>query len=127
MKKLYLVLFTIVASLALVACKDDATKENVEVNVAINFDGNKFISYNQDEPYEGLDGITYTKGDLLPVWSAIGEYLNITLNDVGMELGKANTATQFADAKADGFAGIDIINSTGANITSERNRFVDLK
>jgi len=127
MKKLYLVLFTIVASLALVACKDDATKENVELNVAINFDGNKFISYNQDEPYEGLDGITYTKGDLLPVWSAIGENLNITFNDVGMELGKANTGTQFDDAKVDGFAGIDIINSTGANITSERNRFVDLK
>ena len=127
MKKLYLVLFTIVASLALVACKDDATKENVELRMAINFDGNKFISYNKDNAYLGLDGKEYKNGDLLPVWSAIGENLNITFNDVGKTLGKANTAKQFDDAKIDGFTGIDIINSTGANITSERNNFVNLK
>lgn len=127
MKKLLLVLFTVFASLTLIACVEDELQENVELNVAINFDGNKFISYNQDNPYEGLDGKTYTNGDLLPVWAAIGENLNITFNDLGMELGKPNTATQFDDAKMDGFAGIDIINSTGANITSERNNFVDLK
>lgn len=127
MKKLYLVLFTIVASLALFACNDDALKENVELDMAINFDGNKFISYNKDEAYLGLDGKEYKNGDLLPVWSAIGENLNITFNDVGKTLGKTNTNTQFEDAKIDGFAGIDIINSTGANITSERKNFVDLK
>lgn len=128
MKRLYLVLFILVLSLTLVACVDSGDdSEDVTLNVAINFDGNKFISYNKDEPYVGMDGITYSKGDLLPVWRQIGINLGINFVDKGMELEKANTNTQFEDAVTDGFAGIDIINSTGANITANRDSFVNLK
>ncbi|MGI6781225.1 MAG: hypothetical protein ACOX56_00060 [Acholeplasmataceae bacterium] len=129
LKRIFLVFTVLVAALALVACKDKKIdlEQQVELNAAINFGGNKFISYYKDTPYEGLNGKTYTKGDLLPVWEEIGKNLNIKFVDKGFELGKSSTNAQFDDAKVDGFNGIDVINSTGVSITAERQHFVDLK
>lgn len=125
MKKLFLALFTVVASLTLIACKTDKGG-NVELKVAVNFDGTRFISYNQPQPYKALDGKEYTKGDLSPTWSKIGENLGIDFVDKGFELGKKNTDTQYQDAKVDGFKDMHLINGTGANITNDRKDFVNL-
>ncbi len=107
-------------ALALVACVDpddggiDLT-ENIAVNVAINYAASNTvftISYQRDNPYEGLDGVTYEKGDLLPVWRAIGEKANVTFNDVALQSDNGTNA-QYNRLLPLGFAGVDLVNGTG--------------
>ena len=53
--------------------KKKILKGMLTLNVAVNFDGNRFISYSHN-PYVGLDGVkTYTKGDLSATWTQIGK------------------------------------------------------
>ncbi|HKL94880.1 MAG TPA: hypothetical protein VJ845_00475 [Haploplasma sp.] len=125
MKKSFLALLTVVAAFTLFAC-GGSKSDNVELNVAVNFDGTRFISYNKDATYTGLDGKTYSNGDLLPTWAKIGENLGIDFIDKGKEIGAKNTNEQFNNSLTDGFKGIDLINSTGANITTNRGHFLDL-
>ncbi|MDR2822403.1 MAG: hypothetical protein LBV58_02490 [Acholeplasmatales bacterium] len=125
-----LLLFTVV----LVSCDDpdvDPLKETVDLNLAVNYvSGGALmnISYNLEDSYTGLDGVTYTKGDLTPAWRAIGEKLNINFHDVAT-VNDASTNAQFTRLQTEGFAGVDIVNGTGQNIAKEavqNHNFVDI-
>ncbi len=102
----------------------------VTVNVAINYTsgGNLMsISYQKDSAYVSLDGNTYTQGDLLPVWAEIGEKLNINFVDQATS-SDDGTDAQFTRLQTEGFAGVDIVNGTGADIGTEgvNGNFVDI-
>lgn len=137
MKKVVVMLLTLVVALGLVACNNDSSEidygfnddfaSEVELNVAINFAGNTFISYNRSTPYQAPNGKTYNTGDLLPVWEKIGEKWNVKFVDKATS-SDSNTNNQFTRMSADGFAGIDLINGTGAGIAAAgmRGEFVDL-
>ena len=137
MKKVVVLLLTLVVALGLVACnnektdvdynfEDDFTSE-VELNVAINYAGDTFISYNRSTPYQAPNNKTYNTGDILPVWEKIGEKWNVKFVDKATS-SDSNTNNQFTRMSADGFAGIDLINGTGAGIAAAgmRGEFVDL-
>jgi hypothetical protein len=103
---------------------------DVTVNVAINYtSGGQLmsISYQKDAAYVSLDGKTYTKGDLLPAWAAIGEKLNINFVDRATS-SDANTNAQFTRLQTENFAGVDLVNATGALIASEglKGNFLDI-
>lgn len=138
MKKILSLMMLLLVALGLVACGEpektetppvDLTK-NVEVNVAINYAAsNKVytISYQQDNPYTGLNGKTYTKGMLLPVWEAIGEKANITFKDVA-DTSANGTNVQYTNMLAEGFKGVDLINGSGQNMgpDGQAGQFVDM-
>lgn len=112
----------------------------VDLHVAINYSSNvaiggvttkcyQFITYQLTTAYtSAITGETYSQGDLLPVWEAIGEKLHINFIDAA-STNDATTDAQWQAQKTLGFAGIDIINGTGTNIAKEavaNNNFVDL-
>ena len=93
---------------------------DVTVNVAINYtSGGQLMSitYQKDSAYESLNGTTYTKGDLLPVWEAIGEKLNINFVDLATT-SDASTNAQWTRLSTSGFEGVDLVNGTGAQLRS---------
>lgn len=132
MKKIFGLMLVVLALVTLVACGDDEPKEidydsEVTVDMAINYKGSMFITYNKDTSYTALNGKTYTKGDLLPAWEAIGEKLNIDFVDKAVSSDE-NTDAQFSRLQTEGFEGVDVVNGTGANIGPEgvKGNFVDL-
>ena len=138
MKKLMFLLLVLTFALGIAACKDDAPEdttvtfdddfsENVELDVAINYAGTTFISYNRDTPYQAPNGKTYNVGDILPVWESIGDKWNVNFVDKATS-SDSNTANQYTRMSADGFTGVDLINSTGADLSAagQRGEFVDL-
>lgn len=141
MKKILTVLTLVFALVGLAACDttggggggdvedklvNDATK-NIALNVAINYQGNNFIAYNKDTPYVGLNGKTYNKGDIMPIWEEIGKNLNITFSN-GSSSSDASTNDQFTRFVTEGFDGIDLVNGTGAGIAEQgvAGKFIDL-
>lgn len=140
MKRILTVLTLVFALVGLAACDNtnggggnddeklvnDATK-NVALNVAINYQGNNFITYNKDTPYVALNGKTYTKGDVMPIWEAIGENLNINFSN-GSTSSDDSTNAQFTRLVTEGFGGIDLVNGTGAGIAEQgvAGKFIDL-
>ncbi len=140
MKRILTVLTLVFALVGLAACDNtnggggnddeklvnDATK-NVALNVAINYQGNNFITYNKDTPYVALNGKTYSKGDIMPIWEAIGENLNINFSN-GSSSSDENTNAQFTRLVTEGFDGIDLVNGTGAGIAEQgvAGKFIDL-
>lgn len=148
MRKFLSLFLVLLAVVTIAACKEDEPDptvpteptepvetpidydSNVQLNVAINYAaGGRVmgISYQLDSAYESLNGKTYTKGDLLPVWERIGEKLNVTFNDVSTS-SDANTNAQFTRLQTTGFAGVDLVNGTGAQIGPEgvNGNFVDI-
>ena len=133
MKKLFSFLLVGLALFTLVACgKTDEPIDidydsEVTVNAAINYKGSMFITYNKDTSYTALNGKTYTKGDLLPSWEAIGEKLNINFVDKAVSSDE-NTDAQFTRLQTESFSGVDVVNGTGANIGPEgvKGNFVDI-
>lgn len=104
--------------------EDDPSKA-FTVNFAYNYQG-RGITYQESDPYKSLSGKTYNEGDLLPVWEALGSKLNITFVDKKVS---NNTANQFNELLAAKFAGVDLVNSTGASLTEygvSGGNFVDL-
>lgn len=80
--------------------------ENTKVRMFLTYRGSKFATYNESTPWEGPDGKTYNKGDMLPTWSYIANKLKIDIVDStpksgqrGVELFDAQTATGFKDAE----------------------------
>lgn len=114
--------FSVVVSSTLI--EDDPSKA-ITLRTAINYEG-RGISYQESSPYVSLNGKTYTQGDLMPVWEALGSKLNITFQDVKRS---NNTTNQFNELLATGFEGVDLVNATGAMLTqygTSGNNFVDL-
>ena len=129
MKRILLALFAVLAVFSIAACNKD--KEGT-LNMAIHYysasGGFQFITYQKDAEYEStVDGKRYTKGDLLPVWAAIGDKLNINFVDKA-KTSNQNTNEQWAELVATSFEGVDFVNSTGTNIAIEgqNGHFVDL-
>ncbi|MDD5293525.1 MAG: hypothetical protein PHW40_04350, partial [Candidatus Izemoplasmatales bacterium] len=99
----------------------EAPLDEVTLNVAINYtSGGKWmgISYNLDAPYTNFLGHEYNEGDLAPAWEAIAEKLNINFVDM-MSTQDSNTNAQWTRLKTNNFAGVDLVNGTGANIGPE--------
>lgn len=102
----------------------------VTLNVAINYtSGGQLmsISYQKDTAYASFNLTNYTKGDLLPAWEAIGEKLHINFVDSATS-SDANTNAQFTRLQTESFAGVDLVNGTGAQIGPEgvKGNFVDI-
>ena len=145
MRKFLSLFLVLLAVVTLVACNDDEESDptvvptvpteidyesNVQLNVAINYTASNRvmgISYRLDDAYDSFNGKRYTTGSLLPVWERIGEKLNVTFNDVSTS-SDANTNAQFTRLQTEGFAGVDLVNGTGALIGPEgvNGRFVDI-
>lgn len=93
--------------------------DEYDVNVAINYStsGQLYsISYQLNSPYESsLNGKTYVKGDLLPVWEKIEELANVNFIDKAVP-SDSNTDAQYQRLLASGFAGVDLVNGTGQNM-----------
>jgi len=103
---------------------------DVTVNVALNYtSGGQLMSitYQKDSAYESLNGTTYTKGDLLPAWEAIGEKLNIDFVDLATTA-DTSTNAQWTRLSTSGFTGVDLVNGTGAQIGPEgvKGNFVNI-
>lgn len=109
---------------------------DVDLHVAINYSSTvnsvkeyQFITYQRTTAYtSAITGETYSQGDLLPVWEAIGEKLHINFIDAA-STNDSSTDAQWQAQKTLGFTGIDLINGTGANIAKEavaNHNFVDL-
>ncbi|MBE0701442.1 MAG: hypothetical protein IH571_07125 [Acholeplasmataceae bacterium] len=135
MKKVFSIMLVLLALFTLSAClepepvPDEIDYESeVTVNVAINYTSGGFasISYQKESAYVALNGKTYVKDDLTPVWERIGEKLNINFVDVATS-SDANTNAQFTRLQTESFAGVDIVNATGATIGPEgvNGNFVD--
>jgi putative aldouronate transport system substrate-binding protein len=143
MKKLLGFLFVLLSVSVALACTETTTattvvttphqidyETEVTLNVAINYAGKQYmaITYQNDAAYVStVDGKTYSKGDLLPVWAAIGDKLNINFVDVALSSDESTNA-QFTRLQGTGFAGVDLVNGTGALIGPEgvAGNFVDL-
>ncbi len=155
MKKFVIVFLAFTFTLALAACGGETTtgttgttsttttetttvttvseidyETEIELKVALNYTsgGNLMsISYQKDAAYESLNGKTYTKGDLLPAWERIGEKLNVDFVDMATS-SDANTNAQFSRLQTESFAGVDLVNGTGALIGPEgvKGNFVDI-
>jgi len=115
---------------ATTATTTEAPLEEVTLNVAINYTSGGLLmglSYHKATAYNSFSGEQYTDGDLLPVWEAIGEKLNIVFNDVSTT-SDTSTANQWTRLLANNFAGVDLVNGTGATIGPEgvNGNFVDL-
>ncbi len=83
--------------------------EKIDINVSITFQGSKFITYNGNVPYTGLDGVTYTNGMLLPTWVEYAKQLNVNINDVTPKTGADDSAILTQSATND-FKNADIFN-----------------
>ncbi len=150
MRKFLSVSLAFIFLFALAACGGDTTTEllttgsttqattiseidyesEVELKVALNYTsgGNLMsISYQKDTAYTSLNGKTYTKGDLLPAWETIGDLLNIDFVDMATSSDE-NTNAQFTRLQTESFAGVDLVNGTGALIGPEgvKGNFVDI-
>ncbi len=91
---------------------DDLTNNvTLKINVATG-NTSRTITYNQSSPLTLSDGTVVSAGMLKPVWSYIGETLNITFEDVTVQDQKASEAiqvgstTDFADANIYGGSSI---------------------
>lgn len=148
MKKLFMIFLMVFAIGTLVSCdkkdpkpkepdtptptkKDDLSKE-VALNVAINYTTSNqlySITYQKSDKYlSSINGKEYQKGALLPVWEAIGEKLNIKFTDKAVA-SDTSTDAQFTRMQQENFAGVDLINGTGANIGTagtKDGQFVDI-
>lgn len=139
MKKLLYVLFLSLIVFTVTSCKKDEendtddTNQRVSLNMAINHkeSGQPFttITYQRDTIYTStINNKEYKKGDLLPVWEAIGEKLNIEFIQKAAETDK-DTKAQWERAVAEGFKNIDIINASNMSTINEeglKGNFIDL-
>ena len=157
MKKLFLLALFFVAVMVLVSCEDGPIVEppvdpvvdynppaaselsrqslNVSINYALGTSNQAFtevglssISWVQNTPYPStVDGHTYTKGDLLPVWQYISDRLNVELVDVA-KTSDANTNAQWERLLSEGFQSVDLVNSTTTNIGAQGaiGKFINL-
>eukprot|EP01155_Anaeramoeba_flamelloides_P017807 Anaeramoba_flamelloidesa568333_204.p1 GENE.a568333_204~~a568333_204.p1 ORF type:complete len:679 (-),score=76.83 a568333_204:285-2321(-) len=127
MKKVLSIAMVLLAAITLFACTPEEEEETVTLDVAINYKGNMTITSHLDSPYMALNGETYNPGDLLPTWEAIAEVLDVDFNDIATE-SDGDTNAQFERLQTNSFAGVDIINATGAQIGPEgvAGNFVDL-
>lgn len=105
------------------------TTNNVELNMSVFYQSGIGMKYTVGEgsgtpqaEYAAADGKIYREGDWKPVWAALQEKLNITINDVTPTDAKDITAA-FSSLEAQGFANVDIMvgNLTDVNRNAVTN------
>ena len=82
----------------------DPADEACTLKISLNYNKDTGMKYNQDTDYETPNGTKIKKGDFKPVWQALQEELNFTIDDVTDSSGKATDyfknnwkTNQFAD------------------------------
>lgn len=73
------------------------------------------ITYQGSSAYTNLDGLTYSKGDLLPTWKAFGEALNINFRDVA-DYSKTDNNAQHSAIYTTPASGTKFVTSSGAKV-----------
>ncbi|MEX1377487.1 MAG: hypothetical protein AB1Z23_08420 [Eubacteriales bacterium] len=105
------------------------TSESVELNMAVFYKNGIGMKYTVGEgsgkpqaEYAAADGNVYREGDWKPVWAALQEKLNFTINDVTPTDAKDISAA-FSTKEAEGFEGVDIMvgNLTDVNRNAVTN------
>ncbi|MDR1094728.1 MAG: hypothetical protein LBL66_11335 [Clostridiales bacterium] len=113
------------------------TAQTVNLNLAVMYDKDSFITFNQDiaqDPqgspgYLAANGKRYTRGKTKPVWETLSGALNFIIADKSYERSFNDLTLQWTTLQASNFTGIDMINGRGENIVEEaatNQRFVDI-
>jgi putative aldouronate transport system substrate-binding protein len=129
-KKLSFLALVALATLGLASCKEEVIEEEKnpgyeyggKVNVYLNYNGQNGISYQETDPYYNrVDKITYTRGDLLPTWSAFSKNCNLDIKDVASYSEKKDDDV-YKVVEAKNFTGTD-----GSNIDLFYNSVGNIK
>ena len=67
----------------------DDVDSKVTLDISLNYNSTTGMKYAKDKDYTTPNGTVIKKGDFLPVWSAVQEQLDFTINDVTDSTGKA--------------------------------------
>ena len=113
-KKLALMGVAAVAALGLASCGNSNSKDRTQkettleqdtkgLDIYVNYQGKQGITLQQKESYVNkADGVTYTKGQLLPTWVAFQDAVKSTFRDASKYATTKDDATQTA-VKANGY------------------------
>ncbi len=101
----------------------DPVDEACTLSISLNYDSSKGMTYKQNVDYKTPNGTQIKYGDFTPVWKAVQEELNFTINDVTDASGKATDyfknnwkTKQFADIAVGTSSIISQYGTTGGTI-----------
>lgn len=113
-----------VAACGLTSCKPNEGRYDKTIDIAVVYKSDQGPSYQQSTSFD-VDGTTYTKGDLLPMWEALEDKFQVNINDAGDY--QQNSTEKAAQAFIDkGFKGVngenvELLMATLAQITTLSN------
>ncbi len=115
-----------ICSMVLASCGDDPVipdSDGVTLSISLNYNKDTGMKYNQDVDYKTPNGTQVKSGDFKPVWKAVQDQLNFTINDVTDSSGKATDyfksnwqTRQFADIAVGSASIISQYGTTGGTI-----------
>ncbi|CCV64215.1 carbohydrate ABC transporter subunit, extracellular solute-binding protein [Alteracholeplasma palmae J233] len=129
MKKIFSLVVAILLGITLVACTEDKKVDDVQtINVAIN-NKKETILYKQADSYVGPDNVTYTYGQLKPVWAEVQKKLNVKLVDKASD-NDDDSSPMFKRLSelSKPFDGVDVLTGNSADFinTGPKNLIVPL-
>ena len=71
-----------VAACCLTSCDGNTGKYDKTLDIAVVYKSDQGPSYQQATSFD-VDGVTYTKGDLLPMWEVLEDKFQVNINDAG--------------------------------------------
>lgn len=71
-----------VAACGLTSCDGNTGKYDKTLDIAVVYKSDQGPSYQQATSFD-VDGVTYTKGDLLPMWEVLEDKFQVNINDAG--------------------------------------------
>ena len=109
----------------------DPVDEACTLSISLNYNKDTGMKFNQDIDYKTPNGTSIKSGDFKPVWKAVQEELNFTINDVTDSSGKATEyfksnwqTKQFADIAVGNVADIASYGTTGGTIL-DLKKYID--
>lgn len=94
-----------IAVASLTSCKgggSSTVKDETTLDISINYNGKQGVSMREDSYANPVDGKNYVKGDILPLWSRLGEILGYGIKDAcSYSTGTINT--DFDNIQTDGY------------------------
>ncbi len=101
----------------------DPADEHCTLSISLNYNKDTGMKFNQDVDYVTPKGTQVKQGDFKPVWKAVQEELNFTIDDVTDSSGKATDyfksnweTKQFADIAVGNASDISSYGTTGGTI-----------